>query len=508
MAFILDVAGDNEALVARNATGITDVAGLRGKRVATAFASTAHYSLLAALQQAGLSVVGRAAVDLQPQASLAAWERGDVDAVYTWLPTLDELRKDGTQLIASRQLATAGKPTLDLGVVSTPFAQAHPDVVDTWRKVETRALKQIHDDPGAAAAAIGPEIGATPEDAANQLKQGVYLTEQELTSSEWLGTDGNPGNVAQNLQSAAQFLAEQKQIPARARPGDVPEGDVHEGAARCPRKLRRRPRESVEAPARAADPDGSISVAGVSHSYGGRRGPVQALGPLDLDVAPGEFLVLVGASGCGKSTLLRLIAGFERPTEGTLTVSGTVPVPGVGAGVVFQQPRLFPWRSVGGNVDLALTYAGVGKADRLAAREGLLRRVGLAGMADRKVWEISGGQQQRVAIARALAARTPLLLLDEPFAALDALTRERLQEDIRTVSHETGRTSVFVTHSADEAVFLGSRIIVLTARPGRVALDLRVDLPRSGVDPDELRGSPEYAELRAQVGHEVKVAAG
>ncbi len=214
VAFILNVAGDNEALVARNATGITDVADLRGKRVATAFASTAHYSLLAALQQAGLSSSNVQLIDLQPQASLAAWERGDVDAVYTWLPTLDELRKDGTQLIASRQLATAGKPTLDLGVVSTPFAQAHPDVVDTWRKVETRALKQIHDDPGAAAAAIGPEIGATPEDAANQLKQGVYLTEQELTSSEWLGTDGNPGNVAQNLQSAAQFLTDQKQIPA------------------------------------------------------------------------------------------------------------------------------------------------------------------------------------------------------------------------------------------------------------------------------------------------------
>ena len=213
VAFVLDVAGDNEALVARNETGITDVAGLRGKRVATAFASTAHYSLLAALQQAGLSASDVQLVDLQPQASLAAWERGDVDAVYTWLPTLDELRKNGTQLIASRQLATAGKPTLDLGVVSTAFAQEHPDAVDTWRKVETRALELIHDDPGAAAAAIAPEIGATPEDAANQLKQGVYLTEQELTSAEWLGTDGNPGNVAQNLQSAAQFLAEQKQIP-------------------------------------------------------------------------------------------------------------------------------------------------------------------------------------------------------------------------------------------------------------------------------------------------------
>ena len=131
-----------------------------------------------------------------------------------WLPTLDELRKNGTQLIASRELATAGKPTLDLGVVSTAFAQEHPEAVDTWRKVETRALKLIHDDPGAAAAAIAPEIGATPEDAANQLTQGVYLTEQELTSAEWLGSDGSPGNVAQNLQSAAQFLAEQKQIPA------------------------------------------------------------------------------------------------------------------------------------------------------------------------------------------------------------------------------------------------------------------------------------------------------
>ena len=234
---------------------------------------------------------------------------------------------------------------------------------------------------------------------------------------------------------------------------------------------------------------------------------MQALGPIDLDVAPGEFLVLAGVSGCGKSTLLRLIAGFEQPTEGTVTVSGARPVPGQSGGVVFQQPRLFPWRSVGGNVDLALTYAGVGNADRRAARDGLLGRVGLTGTADRKVWEISGGQQQRVAIARALAAPTSLLLLDEPFAALDALTRERLQEDIRAVSHETGRTSVFVTHSADEAVFLGSRIVVLTARPGRVALDLAVDLPRTGVDPDELRGSPEYAELRARVGQAVKSAA-
>ncbi|MBN9793935.1 MULTISPECIES: ABC transporter substrate-binding protein [unclassified Pseudonocardia] len=214
VAFVLDVAGDNEALVARNATGVTDVAGLRGKRIATAFASTSHYSLLAALERAGLAPADVQLVDLQPQAALAAWERGDVDAVYTWLPTLDELRKTGRTLVTSRELATAGKPTLDLGVVSTPFAQQHPEVVDAWRKVEARALETVRTDPRAAAQAVAAEIGATPEEAAAQLKQGVFLSPQQLTSAEWLGTDGAPGNLAQNLQSAAQFLAGQKQIPA------------------------------------------------------------------------------------------------------------------------------------------------------------------------------------------------------------------------------------------------------------------------------------------------------
>jgi len=229
--------------------------------------------------------------------------------------------------------------------------------------------------------------------------------------------------------------------------------------------------------------------------------------PVDLDVEPGAFLVMVGASGCGKSTRLRLIAGFEQPSEGKVQVGSAAPSPGVTSGVVFQQPRLFPWRTVGGNVELALKYANVPRERRAERRDQLLQRVGLEGTADRKIWEISGGQQQRVAIARALAAETPLFLLDEPFAALDALTRERLQEDVRQVSAESGRTTVFVTHSADEAAFLGSRIVVLTRRPGQVALDLPVDLPRLGVDPDELRRSPEYTRLRAEVGRAVKAAA-
>ncbi|WP_409062005.1 ABC transporter ATP-binding protein [Streptomyces sp. SYP-A7185] len=256
-----------------------------------------------------------------------------------------------------------------------------------------------------------------------------------------------------------------------------------------------------------AERAGSVRLDRVTHQYGRGRETVTAVGPVDLTVPAGEFLVLVGASGCGKSTLLRLIAGFEQPTHGSVRISGAAPRPGQTAGVVFQSPRLFPWRTVRGNVDLALRYAGVERARWKERRAELLARVGLEGMEERRIWEISGGQQQRVAIARALAAENPLILLDEPFAALDALTRERLQEDVRQVTAQTGRTTVFVTHSADEAVFLGSRIVVLTKSPGTVALDLPITLPTGKVDADELRESAEFTELRTRVAHAVKSAA-
>ncbi len=216
VAFVLDVAGDNEALVARRGTEINAIPDLRGKRIATPFASTAHYSLLAALSQNGLSANDVQLVDLQPQAILAAWERGDIDAAYTWLPTLDQLRKSGADLITSRQLAKDGKPTLDLAAVSDDFASAHPEVVDIWRRQEARALDVIKNDPTAAAKSIAAEIGLSPDDVAGQLKQGVYLTAAEVASPEWLGTDGKPGNIAANLASASQFLADQKQIPSAA----------------------------------------------------------------------------------------------------------------------------------------------------------------------------------------------------------------------------------------------------------------------------------------------------
>ncbi|WP_089158413.1 taurine ABC transporter substrate-binding protein [Micromonospora sp. NBS 11-29] len=221
VAFVLDVAGDNEALVARNGTGITGVAGLRGKKVATPFASTAHYSLLAALAQAGVKESEVTVVDLEPQDIQAAWGRGDIDAAYTWLPSLAEVKKTGKVLVSSRQLATAGKPTLDLGVVSTAFADAHPDAVDAWRKAEAQALDLIASDPASAAKAVAAELNLSPQDAQFQLSQGVFLKPTDLSTPEWLGTEGKVGKLAENLVAAAQFLKEQQKIDAVPALADV-----------------------------------------------------------------------------------------------------------------------------------------------------------------------------------------------------------------------------------------------------------------------------------------------
>jgi len=221
VAFVLDVAGDNEALVARDGSGITDVAGLRGKKVGTPFASTSHYSLLAALAKAGVKESDVNIVDLEPQDIQAAWARGDLDAAYTWLPSLDVIKKTGKVLITSRELAAAGKPTLDLGVVSAAFAEAHPEAVDAWRKAEAQALDEIANDPAAAAKAVGAELNLTPDDAANQLAQGVFLKPADLSTPQWLGTDGNVGKIADSLVDAAEFLKDQQKIDAVPTLADV-----------------------------------------------------------------------------------------------------------------------------------------------------------------------------------------------------------------------------------------------------------------------------------------------
>jgi taurine transport system substrate-binding protein len=221
VAFVLDVAGDNEALVARNGAGVNDVAGLRGKKVATPFASTAHYSLLAALEKAGVKESEVNIVDLEPQDIQAAWTRGDLDAAYTWLPSLAELKKTGKVLISSRELATAGKPTLDLGVVSTAFATAHPEAVDAWRKAEAQALDLIASDPAGASKSIGAELNLSPAEARDQLSQGVFLKPADISSAEWLGTESSVGKLADNLVSAAEFLKKQQKIDAVPALADV-----------------------------------------------------------------------------------------------------------------------------------------------------------------------------------------------------------------------------------------------------------------------------------------------
>jgi NitT/TauT family transport system ATP-binding protein len=227
----------------------------------------------------------------------------------------------------------------------------------------------------------------------------------------------------------------------------------------------------VEAAAatRSAERTPAILVEGVSKRY---PSGVLALDQVTIPVAAGELVCLVGASGCGKSTLLNLIAGLDRPT------AGTVSVPGGRATLLFQEAALLPWLTAAGNVELALRLRGVGRSERQHRAAELLERVHLSGMGARRPHELSGGMRQRVALARALAQETDVLLMDEPFGALDAMTRDLLHDELERIWRATGKTIVFVTHNVREAARLGDRIVLLTSRPGRVAAEFAVDLPR------------------------------
>ncbi|MGI9823641.1 ABC transporter ATP-binding protein [Agromyces sp. Marseille-Q5079] len=225
------------------------------------------------------------------------------------------------------------------------------------------------------------------------------------------------------------------------------------------------------APAAAAPTVPAVQVAAVDKVFETRGGLVHALEGIDLAVAPGEFVSLIGPSGCGKSTLMRLIADLDEPSSGAITVFGKTPTQArldQEYGIAFQQAGLLPWRTVAANVALPLELHGVASAARRAKVEQLLDMVGLADFADRYPDQLSGGMQQRVAIARSLAEQPRLLLMDEPFGALDEMTREKMQSDLVRISAETGAAVVFVTHSIPEAVFLSDRVVVMSPRPGRI----------------------------------------
>ncbi|HEX2767625.1 MAG TPA: ABC transporter ATP-binding protein [Candidatus Limnocylindria bacterium] len=242
----------------------------------------------------------------------------------------------------------------------------------------------------------------------------------------------------------------------------------------------------------------ALAIDGVGLRFGDGPSAVQALTGCTLDVPAGSFTVVIGPNGCGKSTLLRLVAGLLPPTSGSVVVGGRAPVAGDGrVAIAFQQPRLLPWRSTLENVATPLEVAGVPVAERERRARVALDRVGLGSVAGLRPRALSGGMAQRAALARALVIDPPVLLLDEPFSALDALTRETFDLELQRLWLERPRTVVLVTHSVPEAVTLADRVVVMTPRPGRVARVVEVDLPRPR--PVDLEGNPRAAAFVAQV---------
>ncbi|MFJ9419719.1 ABC transporter ATP-binding protein [Streptomyces sp. NPDC101227] len=228
-------------------------------------------------------------------------------------------------------------------------------------------------------------------------------------------------------------------------------------------------------------------------------GEFTALDGVDLRIGTGEFVVVVGPSGCGKSTLLDLLGGLARPTTGRILLDGTpVTGPGLDRGIVFQQYALLPWRTALGNVEFGLEATGVPRRERAARAREYLDLVGLSGFENRHPHELSGGMRQRVAIARSLAYDPDVLLMDEPFAALDAQTRESLQDELLRIWERTGKTVVFITHGIEEAVYLGQRVAVMTSRPGRIKQTVPIGFD-SRTETDDLRSSPEFARYRHEI---------
>ena len=250
-----------------------------------------------------------------------------------------------------------------------------------------------------------------------------------------------------------------------------------------------------DGPVKAAS---TIALEGVSLSYGTDGGPVLALDGVDLRAADGEFIAVVGPSGCGKSTLLKLVSGLIAPSAGAVAVQGRrVAGPSAEVGIVFQSALLMPWRSVLDNILLPIEVRGGRKSDHLQAARRLIDLVGLGGFAERRPFELSGGMQQRVGLCRALIHDPPILLLDEPFGALDAMTRETMNAELQRIWIERRKTVLLITHSIAEAVYLADRVLVMGPRPGRIVGEVAIDLPRPRRL--EMAEQPEFGRLAGQV---------
>ncbi|MBV9560319.1 MAG: ABC transporter ATP-binding protein [Bradyrhizobium sp.] len=237
-----------------------------------------------------------------------------------------------------------------------------------------------------------------------------------------------------------------------------------------------------------------IKLSGVSKTYRGRDGEVPSLRPLDFEIDEGEFFVVVGPSGCGKSTLLKMISGLLPPSAGEILVKGEiVKGPHGNVGIVFQNALLLPWRTVLSNVMLPIDMKRLPRDKFLPRAKELLKLVGLEGFETKLPWQLSGGMQQRASICRALVHDPEIMLMDEPFGALDAMTRERMNVELMRIQRETGKTVLLITHSIPEAVFLADRVLVMTERPGAIAAIYEVPLPRPR--PLEVMADPRFTEL-------------
>ena len=264
---------------------------------------------------------------------------------------------------------------------------------------------------------------------------------------------------------------------------------------------------SAKSPLRVVSTAGSVVVRDLDHTYSAAGRVTRALADIDIEITPGRFVVIVGPSGCGKSSRLMMMTGLVNPTSGTILCGGqamTEPDPDR-VGVVFQEASLYPWLTAQDNVEFPLSLRGVAKAERAARAREKLALVGLEGFEDRYPHELSGGMKQRVSIARGLVQNPPILMLDEPFAALDEQTRISMGDELLRIWEETGKTVIFVTHSLTEAAYLADEIFVMSARPGRIIDRIEVDLPRPRTY--AMMATPRFAELRERIWNQIKMQA-